>query len=88
MSTSEGTIWFNAHLLVRGTFGGRVMPHKNLTRDVEIFAAFEAGRSLEQLGADHNLSTARIHDIIVAQRHKRIVSPEPYYRNLRLCRDS
>ena len=56
---------------------------RNSKRDWEIFARFEAGRSRELLAADYGLSGARIQDILMAQRLKRIVSPEPFYRNLR-----
>jgi Mor family transcriptional regulator len=52
-------------------------------RNRQIFAAFEAGQSLEQLGEYHGLSPGRIHAVLVAEKHKRIISPEPFYRSLR-----
>jgi Mor family transcriptional regulator len=48
-----------------------------------IFAAFEAGRSLEQLGEDHALSHARVRAVLTDEKHKRVISPEPFYRALR-----
>jgi len=56
---------------------------QNFERDVVIFAAYKAGRSVVQLASDYRLSSARIQEILMAQRLKRIVSPEPFYRNLR-----
>jgi Mor family transcriptional regulator len=52
-------------------------------RNRQIFAAFEAGETLEQLGEFHGLSPTRIHAILMAEKHKRTVSPEPFYRSLR-----
>ena len=57
-------------------------------RDWEILVSFEAGRSREQLAADYGLSGTRIQDILMAQRLKRIISPEPFYRNLRRGRET
>ena len=61
------------------------MPYRNFERDCAIFVAFEAGRTLEQLVEDYALKVDRVRDIIVAERHKRNVSPEPFYRSLRLA---
>jgi hypothetical protein len=52
-------------------------------RNREIFAAFEAGQSIEQLSEVHGLTSTRLRAIMVAERHKRIISPEPFYRSLR-----
>ena len=52
-------------------------------RNREIFAAFEAGRSLEQLGEDHALTHSRVRTVLTDEKHKRIVSLEPFYRALR-----
>ena len=51
-----------------------------------IFAAFEAGRSLEQLGEDHALSHARVRAVLTDEKHKRVISPELFYRTLRGAR--
>jgi len=52
-------------------------------RNRVIFAAFEAGQSLEQLSEHHGLSPGRVHAVLMAEKHKRTVSPEPFYRSLR-----
>jgi hypothetical protein len=48
-----------------------------------MFAAFEAGQSLEQLGDMHCLTQARVRAVLTDEKHKRTVSPEPFYRTLR-----
>ena len=57
-------------------------------RNRRIFAAFEAGQSLEQLGEHHGLTPDRIHAVLMDEKHRRIVSPEPFYRTLRLAAQS
>jgi len=52
-------------------------------RNRQIFAAFEAGQSLEQLGEYHCLSPSRVRAILMDEKHRRTVSPEPFYRTLR-----
>lgn len=57
---------------------------KNKTaRDREIFVAFEARRSLEQLCEIYGLTCDRVRAIVTAEQHKRTVSPEPFYRAIR-----
>lgn len=58
------------------------MPPKS-DRNRGILEAFEAGQSLEQLGDAHCLTPTRVRAILTAERHKRIVSPDPFYRTLR-----
>jgi len=58
------------------------MPPKS-DRNRLMFAAFETGRSLEQLGEDHRLTQARVRTVLTAEKHRRTVSPEPFYRTLR-----
>jgi Mor family transcriptional regulator len=55
-------------------------------RNRRIFAAFEAGQSLEQLGEDHALTHTRVRAVLTDEEHKRIISPEPFYRTLRGAR--
>ena len=55
----------------------------NLDRNRRIFAAFEAGRSIEHLGEEYALTDARVRAILTDERHKRSVSPHPFYRSLR-----
>jgi len=64
-------------------FSHRIEMAPKSDRNRQIFAAFEAGQSLEQLGEYHGLSPARIHAVLMAEKHKRIISPEPFYRSLR-----
>jgi hypothetical protein len=61
---------------------GLSMPRKT-ERDRELFADYEAGRSLEQLGAAYGLTIVRVKAIITGENHRRAVSPEPFYRALR-----
>ena len=55
----------------------------NSDRNRRMFAAFEAGQSLEQLGEYHGLTPVRVRAILMDEKHRRIVSPEPFYRSLR-----
>jgi hypothetical protein len=63
------------------------MPPKS-DRNRHIFAAFEAGQSLKQLGDVHCLTQARVRAVLMAEKHKRTVSPEPFYRTLRAAAPS
>jgi len=57
-------------------------------RNQQIFAAFEAGQSLEQLGEYHGLSPARVYAVLMDEKHRRTVSPKPFYRSLRAAAHS
>jgi hypothetical protein len=59
------------------------MRRRHSERDHAILVAFEAGRTLEQLAGDYELKADRVHTIIIAERHRRVISPEPFYRSLR-----
>jgi hypothetical protein len=48
-----------------------------------MFAAFEAGRSLTQLGEDHGLTQPRVRAVLTDEKHRRVISTEPFYRALR-----
>ena len=52
-------------------------------RNRQIFAAFEAGQSLEQLSEHHGLSPGRVYAVLTDEKHRRKVSPKPFYRFLR-----
>jgi Mor family transcriptional regulator len=56
---------------------------RNTERDRKIHEAFETGQSLEQLSKFYKLSGGRICKIVTAERHKRAVSPDPFYRAIR-----
>lgn len=64
------------------------MPQRKSERDYRILVAFEAGRTLEQLAEDYALKAERVHTIIIEERHRRTVSPEPFYRSLRRAQPS
>jgi hypothetical protein len=63
-------------------FTGSDMAPKS-DRNRLMFAAFEAGRSVEQLGEDHALTHTRVRAVLTDEKHRRIISPEPFYRTLR-----
>jgi len=52
-------------------------------RDFAILVAFEAGRTLEELAEDYAVKVERVRAIIIAERHRRTVSPDRFYRSLR-----
>ena len=52
-------------------------------RDRQILAAFEAGKSIEELSQVHGLTSKRITAILTTERHKRTVSMDPFYRSIR-----
>lgn len=52
-------------------------------RNREMLAAYEAGRTIQQLSEDYRLSVASIGSILTGERHKREISPDPFYRALR-----
>jgi Mor family transcriptional regulator len=58
------------------------MPPKT-DRNRHMMADFEAGHSLEQLGTDHALTTLRVLAVLTDEKHRRRVSPDPFYRSLR-----
>ena len=61
---------------------------KNTNRNRDIVAAFEAGIAVEQLSGDYCLTQARIRAILVDERNRRAVSPDPFYRVLRASSSS
>ena len=58
------------------------MPNK-AERNREMLAAYEAGRTIQQLAQDYGLSETSIGSILTGERHKRALSPDPYYRAFR-----
>ena len=63
------------------------MPLKS-ERNRRMFAAFEAGQSLAQLGEIHGLTQARVRAVITDEKNRRTVSPEAFYRSLRAAAPS
>ena len=64
-------------------FSHRIQMAPKSDRNRNIFAAFEAGQSLAQLGDVHCLTQGRVRAVLTAEKHKRTVSPEPFYRIIR-----
>ena len=52
-------------------------------RNRQIYIAFEAGRTIEELSEDYGLTGLRIRAVLLDEGHKRIVSPEPFYCEIR-----
>ena len=52
-------------------------------RNRVMFAAFQSGRTIEQIGEDYRLTWNRVRAILTDEKHRRTVSPEPFYRALR-----
>jgi len=48
-----------------------------------MFAAFEAGRTIEQIAQDYHLTEGRVRAVLTAEKNRRFLSPEPFYRELR-----
>lgn len=55
------------------------------TRNRDIFEAFHNERTCEELAKEYELSPKTIRQIIDRERQKRAVSPDGYYRALRLA---
>ncbi len=53
-------------------------------RDREMLDQFEAGQTISQLADEHRITISRVFDVLRSERHRRNVSPEPYYRDGRL----
>jgi Mor family transcriptional regulator len=52
-------------------------------RNRMMFDAFAEGRSMEQLGEEHALTFERVRAVLTDEKHRRIVSLDPFYRALR-----
>jgi hypothetical protein len=48
-----------------------------------MFARFKAGQSVESLAEQFGLSADRVRAILMDEKNRFIVSPEPFYRALR-----
>lgn len=58
----------------------------NGERDRAIFAAYEAGAAIETLANRYSMTVERVRAVLTCQRHKREVSPEPVYQQMRMKR--
>jgi Mor family transcriptional regulator len=61
---------------------------KTPDRNRALCAAFEAGRTIEQLCKDYDMSELRVRTILADEKNRQAVSPEPFYRALRKARSS
>jgi hypothetical protein len=48
-----------------------------------IRAAFAAGRTITELSQDYGLTGLRIRAILLDENHRRVVSPNPFYSEIR-----
>lgn len=53
-------------------------------RDQALLKAFEAGVSMKDLASNYGMTVARVRDVIRSERHRRAVSPDPFYKNQRI----
>lgn len=56
---------------------------RTLARNREIFAAFQAGQSVEGLAEQHDLSVERVRALLTDEKNRLRFSSEPFYRALR-----
>ena len=56
---------------------------KTDVRNRKMMAAFDDGRTIAQLAHDYRLSEDRVRTVLAAEKHRRLVSPHPFYRELR-----
>ncbi len=59
---------------------------KTANRNREMFAAFQAGQTIEQLCGDYGLSKTRVQAILADEKNRQTISPEPFYRAIRKAR--
>ena len=56
---------------------------KTIDRNRQIYTAFKAGRAIAELGVDYGLTGFRIRAILMDEGHRRVVSLEPFYCEIR-----
>ena len=56
---------------------------RTVSRNREIFARFKAGQTVEGLSLQFSLSVGRVRAVLMDEKNRRTVSPEPFYRALR-----
>ena len=52
-------------------------------RNRQIYTAFTAGRTVAELSRDYGLTGLRIRAILLDENHRRVVSPELFYSEIR-----
>jgi hypothetical protein len=65
------------------TKGAPMDLRRNLSRNREIFARFQAGQTVKGLSLQFDLSVARVRVLLTDEKNRHTVSPEPFYRALR-----
>jgi Mor family transcriptional regulator len=63
-------------------------PRTTADRNRQIYTAFEAGRTIKELGEDYGLTGLRVRAVLLEEGHRRTVSPELFYseiRNGKIC---
>lgn len=58
-------------------------PRTTADRDRQIYTAFQAGRTVTELGEDYQLTSTRIRAVLIQEDHRRTVSPEAFYSQMR-----
>lgn len=58
-------------------------PRTTADRDRDIYTAFQAGRTITELGEDYRLTSTRVRAVLMQEDHRRSVSPEPFYSQIR-----
>jgi len=53
-------------------------------RNRELIEHYEAGASVEDLMAQYGLSKNRVRAILADERNRRLTSPDPFYRKMRM----
>jgi len=61
-------------------------PRTTANRNRQIYTAFEAGRTVEELSEDYGLTGLRVRAVLLDEGHRRTVSPEPFYCEIRTGR--
>lgn len=49
-------------------------------RNRDILESFEAGVTVEQLAHEHGLTAARVRAVLNDERHRKALSPTPFYK--------
>jgi Mor family transcriptional regulator len=60
------------------------MKHKTEARNREIFAEYKGGGSPKEIARIYGLSPLTVIQIIMIEKHKQAVSPDDFYKTLRL----
>jgi hypothetical protein len=59
------------------------LKRKTVNRNRDIYSATLAGALIPQIAAQYGLTPCRVRQILTEEQHRRAVSPDDYYRDLR-----